>query len=75
MLPNPAEDPHSDTTALVVAATGVMGPVPYLMAVAALRMAGGPRRSWKAATAITVSMITVVLHTVFLVWLAARILG
>ena len=74
MLPSPGKGPHSDTTALVVAATGVLGPIPYVMAVAALRMVGGPRRSWKAAAAIALAMITIVLHTVLLVWLAAHII-
>ena len=74
MLPDP-EDPRSDTTALIVAATGVIGPIPYLMASAALRMAGSPRRSCKAAMAFTLAMTTIVLHTVLLVWLAARVLS
>ena len=75
MLPSAADDPRSDTTALVVAVSGVIGPVPYVMAVAAIRMAGSPRRSRKAAAAIAVGAVTVVLHTAFLVWLATRLLG
>jgi hypothetical protein len=75
MLPHPADDPRSDTTALVVAVSGVIGPVPYVMAVAALRMAGSPRRSRRAATAIGVAATTIVLHTLALMWIAGRILG
>jgi hypothetical protein len=75
MLPNASEDPRSDTTALVVAVTGVIGPVPYLMAAAALRMAGNPRRSRQAAAATVVAAITIALHTALLVWLAARVLS
>ncbi|MTD44430.1 hypothetical protein GKE82_09030 [Conexibacter sp. W3-3-2] len=74
MLPSAADDPRSDTTALVVAVSGVVGPVPYVMAVAAIRMAGSPRRSRKAAVAIGVGAVTCVLHTAFLVWLALRVL-
>ncbi|WP_354697617.1 hypothetical protein DSM112329_03253 [Paraconexibacter sp. AEG42_29] len=74
MLPTPADDPRSDTTALVVAVSGVIGPVPYVMAVAALRMAGSPRRSRKAAAAIGVASLTIVAHTVFLAWLAHHLL-
>lgn len=75
MLPRPETDPRSDTTALVVAVSGVVGPVPYVMAVAAVRMAGSPRRSRRAATAIAVAAATMVLHTAVLVWLALRLLG
>lgn len=69
-----AEDPRSDTTALVVAVSGVVGPVPYVMAVAAIRMAGSPKRSRKAAAAIAVGVVTCLLHTAFLVWLGFRLL-
>lgn len=75
MLPDPSKDPHSDTIALIAATTGVLGPVPYVMAAAALRMAGSPRRSWKAATAVVVAVATIVVHTALLVWLAGRILS
>ncbi|QEC46150.1 hypothetical protein FSW04_00260 [Baekduia soli] len=75
MLPSPHEDPRSDTTAMVVAVTGVIGPVPYVMAVAALRMAGSPRRSRRAATAVIVAAATIVLHTAALAWLAVRLVG
>ena len=50
MLPSPADDPRSDTTALVVAVSGVIGPVPYVMAVAAIRMAGSPQASFSAGS-------------------------
>lgn len=75
MLPSSADDPRSDTTALVVAVSGVIGPVPYVMAVAAIRMAGSPRRSRRAAVAIAVGAATVVLHTAVLVWLVTQAIG
>lgn len=74
-IPDPAADPRSDTTALVIAVTGVIGPVPYFMAAAALHMAGSPRRSRKAAAATIVAWLTIALHTAFLIWLALHLLS
>lgn len=69
-LPDPAQDPRSATTALVLAVTGVIGPIG-----GGAVHGGPPRRSRRAAAATAVAWVTIALHTAFLVWLATRVFG
>lgn len=73
MLPDPDTDPRADSTALVFAISGVACPVLFVMSVAAIKMAGDPRRSRRAAAAYGVSVLTIVLHAALVVFLATRI--
>lgn len=59
MLPDPARDPRSDTTALAVAIGGVMCPVPFLMSAAAIRMTGPRSRSRRGGIAFWLSVLTI----------------
>jgi hypothetical protein len=59
VLPDPAKDERSDSTALAVAIGGVMCPVPFLMSAAAIRMTSSPARSRRATTARLLSFATI----------------
>lgn len=72
MLPDPAIDDRSDSTALAVAIGGVMCPVPYLMSGVAIRMAGRPGRTRRATAAYVLSVVTVLAQTALIAWLVVR---
>jgi hypothetical protein len=74
VLPDPALDSRSDSTALAVAVGGVMCPVPFLMSAAALKIAGDPRRSRRAAVAYGLSVATIIGQVLLVAWIAYHLL-
>lgn len=72
MLPDPATDARSDTTALAIAIGGAICPVPFVMPAAAIRIARAPRRSRRATVALVLAWLTIVAQ-VALAALVARL--
>jgi hypothetical protein len=68
-LPDGTTDPRSGETALAVALGGAICPVPFVMSVAALRIAA-PRRTRRARIAYALAATTIALQATALVALA-----
>ena len=68
-LPDGATDPRSGETALAVALGGAICPVPFVMSVAARRIAA-PRRTRRARVAYWIATATIVLQAAGLIALA-----
>jgi hypothetical protein len=73
-LPDPATDPRSGETALAVALGGAICPVPFVMSVAALRLAR-PRASRRARVAYWLAAATIALQAAGLAALAVVVLA
>jgi hypothetical protein len=74
MLPDPRTDPRSADTALAVALGGAICPVPFVMSVAAMRIAA-PRASRRARIAYWLAAATMMLQAAGLVALAVVVLA
>jgi hypothetical protein len=61
-LPDPATDPRAGETALAVALGGAICPVPFVMSVAAIRIAGPDRTTRRARIAHRLAVATIVVQ-------------
>jgi hypothetical protein len=77
ILPDPAADERSDSTALAVAIGGVMCPVPFVMSAVAVRMAAAPReqaRPRKATATIALAVATMLAQAAIIVLLVLGVI-